>query len=201
MREAISNMSPQNAHQQVLEEVGGLVGVKYAGQLPSMKTLYQMSSDSRETRPFEALYERALSDEQDYKDEPTNYGRFIRGVTLFPEHYIMCLTDRQLSDMRRFLTPEVGAMIFNLDTTFKVVDSKTKKSYYATFGTYRHGCLLVTDGRNHPVLIGAVMFHQHPPSYALYYTFASNIKRMAGSKGMNIRFIGTDGDKVGIPLV
>jgi hypothetical protein len=54
-----------------------------------------MSSESRESRLFEAWYERALSGERDHTTEPTKFGRFIRGVAKLPENRIMymCLTD------------------------------------------------------------------------------------------------------------
>jgi len=42
------------------------------------------------------------------------------------------------------------------------------------------------------VLIGFVMFHQHPPSKALYYLMASELRLQLG----DLKFIGCDGDQV-----
>jgi hypothetical protein len=191
--EILRKKPPSFIQQKVLKDVGGLSRVKYAGQLPSMGTIYSTSSAAKDKNPFGTLLERAIEEQQRFSLNSQDNCRFIRAITVFPEHYVICFTDRQINDIKRFCTPEQGAVMFNVDTTFDVV-----RSYYATFTTYRHGCLLVKGRKNSPVLCGPVMFHQHAPNQALYGSFASTINRAACPNGLKIRFLGTDGDSVSI---
>ena len=105
--------------------------------------------------PYETLLEMA-SQEKDGD-------RFVREVTLHEQPILLCFTDRQVNDIKRFCIEAEQPEILVVDTTFKVAGQ------YASFTTYRHPVLRTKKTDVAPVFCGPVMFHQHPPSYRIYH--------------------------------
>ncbi len=170
---------PAKVHEEVLGSLGGITKIDYEGQVPRMNYVYKANSQQN-TSSFQDLLEEA------FKTQVTN-AHFLRSIILFPEPLVICYGDRQINDMKRFLLNTETPGILTIDTTFNV------GSFFATFTTYRHQMLRTKRTGIEPVMIGPVMFHQHPPSKAVYQRFAAEIKLQLEG---DVKFIGSDGDSV-----
>ena len=148
----IEGKSVSNVYDEVVENEGGVVGMKSRGSIPRSR---QEISDMK--RGLSGKVEKKNVDEmfkliELCKDSVSN-DPFLRQVTLAPEPMCVMASDQQLNDMKRFLTEQGNAVIMGVDATFNL------GPFLATIITYRHPMLDYCESRNNPVMIGPILLH------------------------------------------
>ena len=110
---------------------------------------------------------------------------FVREVRTAPELSVVLTTDRQLTDIERFIAKS-NSSVLGVDPTFNICP------HNVTITTYRHPLVVVKNSNVHPVLLGPTLIHASK-TFESYYTLPSTMVKLKKELA-KIRSFGSDGE-------
>ncbi len=163
----------------VSEELGGIASCSSISQMPrnrqQIKDFARNQSKDKESKNLSGKektddpWYRLLSEcKSQAANKPT---AFIRDVKVAPEPLCVMMTDRQLSDLKRFCCNPLKYRPFTVDPTFDI------GNYDVTPITYQHLLLENRGDGSHPSLIGPVLLHEKKTTET-YSTFSGVLRTL-----------------------
>ena len=170
-------------YDEIVEEQGGIASSQSLGSIPkSMQEIHNAKRrlsgrmDKNEDEMFR-LVEICKND--DMSDQP-----FLRRVVLAPEPMCVFASNRQMQDMKRFLTDPGNPIIMGVDSTFNL------GPFLATVITYRHPLLDHRQSRKSPVMLGPILMHVKRSVES--YSYLGQVLTNLLPELANIQWIGSD---------
>lgn len=180
-------LKPKDAFEDAFESVGGMEAESMCSIPRNVKQIYNMKQSKSKQEIGSKEKDDLFSIIQQCKSEQSLTNPFIRSIQAAPEPMCVCVTDRQLSEMQKFLTNPSEASILGIDPTFNL------GQFLVTVGTYKHLQLRHRRTGNSPTMIGPVLIHQQklPMSYSYLASTCTSLRPSL----KEILFIGTDDEK------
>jgi hypothetical protein len=181
------SMKAKDAFEDAFDSVGGLKADSMCSIPRNIKQVYNI----KQTKP---KYSKVSKEKDDLysiieqcKAEQSLSNPFIRSIQAAPEPMCVCVTDRQLSEMEKFLTNPGETSVLGIDPTFNL------GQFLVTVATYKHLQLRHRRTGNSPTMIGPVLIHQKklPTSYSYLASTCSSLQPSLSE----ILFVGTDDEK------
>ncbi|XP_062572678.1 uncharacterized protein LOC134234614 [Saccostrea cucullata] len=180
-------MKPKDAFENAFESVGGLEAESMCKIPRNIKQIYNIKNSASGGDKGSKDKDDLFSIIQHCKSEQSRTNPFIRSIQAAPEPMCVCVTDRQLSEMEKFLTNPAETAVLGIDPTFNL------GQFLVTVATYKHLQLRHRRTGNSPTMIGPVLIHQQklPMSYSYLASTCTSLR-----PGLSeILFIGTDDEK------
>ena len=163
---------PKGAFEDAFESVGGMEAESMCSIPRNVKQIYNMKQSKPKQETGSKEKDDLFSIIQQCKSEQSLTNPFIRSIQAAPEPMCVCVTDRQLSEMQKFLTNPSEASILGIDPTFNL------GQFLVTVGTYKHLQLRHRRTGNSPTMIGPVLIHQQklPMSYSYLASTCTSLR-------------------------
>jgi len=172
----------------VQEEQGGMLGCASSGSLP--RNIVQAYNNTRSSEldgftEFDPFSSVILMCKEQAKDEKTAFVRFVGSA---PEPVVVCTTNDQMEDVKKFCTNENHFCVFQADPMCDL------GNFYVTTTQYEHLLLLTRRGNTHPAILGPILIHQRKEesTYKVLTNFMCSQEHMLKN---NIKAFGTDGEQ------
>ena len=177
-----------SVYDEIVEEQGGVLNVKALGKIPRSRqeiadVKRHVRSQSRPKKVPDEMFELV----EQCKDESSSKDPFLRRVVLAPEPMCVLALDRQLQDMKLFLTESGNAVIMGVDSTFNL------GPFLATIITYHHPLLNDCSSGKSPVIVGPILMHVQKTTDS--YAFLGQELARLCPELKNVQWIGTDREK------
>ena len=185
LRQTAGKMTPKQALTKCLQESGGVNQARSLGNIPKSRSQvrYHQAKSKDKSSGNDSLFSVMI---QCKSTDPNADDAFVRSVVAAPEPMAVLATNRQLSDMVRFLTDPLQHTIMGIDPTFNFGD------FNVTPIVFRYLLLEHRKDGHSPIILGPLLVHQQK-KFTSYHFFASTLISLCPSL-RNIQAFGSDGE-------
>ena len=162
LRQTAGKMTPKQALTKCLQESGGVSQACSLGNIPKSRSQvrYHQAKSKDKSSGNDSLFSVMI---QCKSTDPNADDAFVRSVVAAPEPMAVLATNRQLSDMVRFLTDPLQHTIMGIDPTFNFGD------FNVTPIVFRYLLLEHRKDGHSPIILGPLLVHQQKSSQVITF--------------------------------